>query len=355
MSQADDLRRKLIRNWNEVPLGSLRAAAGQRMAAQAPFSIADREESCAGSVAKHMRTPWVVHCARAVHFTLLETPAGHLAHPCHRQQCRLHHKARLAIMTAPSRTKLRPFGYRLAAQAALALCLGLGLSACSTPSIVVSDHLRHGTQVMEATGRQGWQFNQVLSFGDYRTSPIKRGWTQGYQIQFVARFQKAKQKLSFTQQGPGGRQAEVLAVGQFENTEFDLLKGFLSYSTSYRNSFAGSIVPREGQGGSWEFVIHNPESSLPRDADTGMAQDSRGRKLLIRGVKKVEGQANWVQLDNFGFEFLLDGRAVGAVSTINSGRVWMRHDLDPELKQVVAALSTSLLVRHSLSESFDKR
>ena len=229
----------------------------------------------------------------------------------------------------------------------------LVLGGCKTPNLILSDDLKTDTSVMEAKGRQGWQFNQVIKFDKYTTSKIKRGWTKGYQIQFILRFEKAEQKLSFTQYTPDSlEKAEVLAIGKFQNTELDLLKGFLSYSVKYVNSFAGTVLPAKKDYQNWEFIIHNPESSLPDDADCGLAKDGNGSEILIRGVKKLEGQANWVQLDNFGFEFIQNGKSIGAVSTVNNGRIWIKNSLSPELKLVIASISSSLLVRHSMKDSF---
>lgn len=232
----------------------------------------------------------------------------------------------------------------------LFLFIGILFAACSTPNIVVDESLKNNTSVMEAKGRQGWQINQVIKYGDYTTSKVKRGWTSVREINFIARFRKAKQKLSFMQNTPDGLQADVLAVSSFEATEISLLNGFLTYAPQYEDVFAGTILTEEKE---WEFIIHNPEGSLPQDADCGVIRDTKGNEILIRGVKKVEGQANWVQLDNFGFEFIRNGQSIGAVSTINNGRVWMKDNLRPELKLVLSSISSSLLLRHSMQESFD--
>jgi hypothetical protein len=232
---------------------------------------------------------------------------------------------------------------------ASALLLALLLSACQTPNLVVSDSLRQDTEVMEATGRQGWQLNQVIRFGDYITSRAKRGWMDRLTLAFIVKFEKAQQKLSFTQFGPDGRSADVYAVSKFRSTEVELLRGYLSYTPSYRNAFAGTVVASEG-GPHWDFLIDDPEGGTFQPID-GIAQTQDGRlRLVIAPLRKVEGQANWLPIDNQGFEFRLDGRSVGAVSLLNNGRVWMRRDAPAEVRQLMAALSSALLLRHSLIE-----
>jgi hypothetical protein len=39
---------------------------------------------------------------------------------------------------------------------------------------------------------------------------------------------------------------------------------------------------------------------------------------------------------------------MGAVSVMNRGRVWVKNDLHPDLKLVVASLATSMLLRHNM-------
>lgn len=222
-------------------------------------------------------------------------------------------------------------------------------TACHTPNIAVSNDLQTNSSVLEAKGRQGLQFNQVIKFGDYTTSKVKRGWTKSREINFVARFQKAEQKLSFTQNTPDSKSAEVLAISQFKNTEIDLLKGFLSYSLEYKNSFAGVIIPNENPDNTWDFIVHNPDASLPKDADCGIIRNQSGNSILIKGIKKIEG-SKWAGLDNLGFEFMQNGKSIGAVSTMNNGRVWIKNDLSADLKLVISSVATSLLVRHDISK-----
>ncbi len=227
----------------------------------------------------------------------------------------------------------------------------LCLSACTTPQLLVSNDLKSNTTVMAAKGRQGWQFNQVIRYGDYTTSKVKRGWTRSSDIKFVVRFQKAQNKLSFTQMTPDNQQAEVLAVGKFQNNELELLNGFMSISLKYENTFAGTILPNDKTFAVWDFIIHNPDASMPRDIDLGLARNDAGDEILIRGVKKLEGQGKWAQFDNLGFEFIHNGQSIGAVSTLNNGQVWMKNDVSPQLKLAVSSISTSLLVRHSLQNN----
>lgn len=229
-------------------------------------------------------------------------------------------------------------------------CISFLLMSCKTPSIIVSDSLKSNTSVMEVKGKQGWQFNQVITYGAYSTSKIKRSWTKGYTLDFMVRFQTAQQKLNFKQH-TSKLNADVFAVSKFEKAEISLIEGFLEYPLHYENYFAG-LISLENNPNQWEFIIHNPDGgTISKDFNCGLAKDKNGNEIVIKGVREIENQANWIKLDNFGFEFVLNGKAIGAISTINSGRVWVSDNLTEELKLVLSSLSTSLLVRHSLEDT----
>jgi len=226
--------------------------------------------------------------------------------------------------------------------------------ACTTPDISISEGLKANAKAMEVKGRQGWQFNQVIKFGDYSTSKVKRGWTSKYDVAFYFRFQGAKEKLSFTQFTPDGNQAEILAVSKFHNEEVELIKGWLSAPIASENTFAGSIIPTDNKDKAWDFILYNPEASFKKNnSECGVIKDKIGNAIVIKAIKKLEGQKNWIQIDNYGFEFAYMGEPIAAVSTMNKGKVWIKNDLAPDLKLVVSSVSTSILLRNSLVDKFD--
>ena len=225
------------------------------------------------------------------------------------------------------------------------------LVGCKSPNLLVSSELKSNTSVYDVKGRQGWQFNQVIRYGDYFSSKVKRGWTTKVEIPFVVKFKTASEKLSFTQYTPDSLQADIYAVGKFENNELPLLRGFLNYSLNYKNTFAGTIIPFDATGNYWDFIIYNMESRLSDDRVCGSAKDSKGNEIIVKGVDRIEGQGGWMQMEYIGFEFFLNGQSIGAVSCLNDGRVWMRDDIRPDIKLAVSSISTALLVKHNLTDT----
>jgi hypothetical protein len=220
--------------------------------------------------------------------------------------------------------------------------------------LILSPELADATE-MKVKGRQGWQFNQVIRFGEFSTSKVKRGWTKGYDLGFTLRFQKASEKLSYTQMTPEGKQAEVLAVSRFKSTEYELVRDFLSYPIEQEYTFAGTIIPADTSSSSWEFIVFNPEGTFIRNGDCGKAQNAQGETIFIHGIQQIEGLPKWMTGAYFGFEFIQHGKTVAAVSTVNNGKVWMQEALNPDTRLIVAALTSALLLRHDMTEAVSSR
>lgn len=141
----------------------------------------------------------------------------------------------------------------------------------------------------------------------------------------------------------------MLAVSRFESNELGLLKDYsLTVSTREINTFAGSVIPGQGAGGEWEFLVRDPEGGPRRESEAGRMFDKAGRQILIRGVTKAEGAPGVWGRENYGFEFVQDGQTIGAVSLLGKGRVWLRQSLDANTRLVVASVATALMVRQSI-------
>ncbi len=89
---------------------------------------------------------------------------------------------------------------------------------------------------------------------------------------------------------------------------------------------------------------------LEKNAGCGMAKDKRGNQISIHGVTKMEGQPKWAPVQVWGFEFFQNDKSVAAVSIAGNGRVYIKNDLPPDMKLIISAISSSLLVRHNLMD-----
>lgn len=231
--------------------------------------------------------------------------------------------------------------------------LFLSILSCKTPNILLSKNLKDDTSVYEIKGRQGWQFNQVLEYGKYYTSKIKRGWSLGYDFPFVVHFQGAKEKLNFKQSTPYGESAIVSCVGKFKNIEIPLLKDYFGLELDYQDYFAGSIKNKKLN---WDFIIYNPDGNSIKDITSGMLinQNNKSEKIIIKAVKEIEGQANWINIDVNGYEFIYKDTSIGAISLLNNGRIWISNKIDNNTKLTLSSVMSSLAVRHSMSENLNE-
>lgn len=233
---------------------------------------------------------------------------------------------------------------RFIVTAAMLLCL----SGCKDYNIRIDENMRDDAQMMPVKGRQGVLINQKLSFGEFGTDRIKRGWTFKYNVPFFLRFEGAREKLSFTQFNELKQEARVAAVGRFLNHELPILGDYFGIPLKYEHYFAGTIyLPHNGH--SYDFVVHNPEANFVLLPTSGFIKGP-GLEAEIKGITKLDDR-KVLNIDNLGFEFYAQNRSIGAVQIFNNGKVWIRKGLETEHRLVLAALSSSLMVRNAeLSE-----
>jgi len=231
--------------------------------------------------------------------------------------------------------------------------LSASVISCRTAELAVNNDFKNDTETYAVKGKQGSQIGQVISFGDFKTSKVKRGWTSGYSIPFIVKFQGAKEKLSFKQFGVNGNTAEVALVSRFKNTEYEPVKDYFSVSLKYKNYFAGGIKV-DNQDSPWDFIVHNVDGmsrSLKNNQTVGFVRNNK-IQIDITGIRELEGSPSFItQNDVYGYEFQLNGKIIGAVSTINNGKVWFKKDLSDDLKMVLASVSSGLMLRNNIEEN----
>lgn len=194
-------------------------------------------------------------------------------------------------------------------------------------------------------GRQGWQPGQILRFGPYLTEPVTRSWTLSYDIPFIVRFQGAQQKVGFRQLDAGGRWADVFLVDTLHDDELPLARD-LFLTVLDETSLVGNVVLPDG---TWDLLVYAPEDSLaPRSATGFIRRDDV--VIDLRQVRAYSGSALPPDAP-LGYEFVREGRVVGAVELIGDGRVWLASALDDTTRLVLASAASSLLLRQDLREA----
>lgn len=221
------------------------------------------------------------------------------------------------------------------------------LVACSTPQMAVSDQLESNATPYAVQGRQGWLINQHLSFGPYQSGKVKRSWTKAYSIPFILRFSGAKERLQFEISGEGSRTAEVFCLGKLRETDLIWFDEYFEVNLKTKDFFSGTVVLNENE--SYTFLVENLNQNNHFREAAGYVQGP-GMRLTIRPVSRLAGDKAWLGEQVPGFEFVHEEKVIGAVETLNNGRVWIRDNISPDQQLLSAALAAALLLRSELEE-----
>lgn len=229
---------------------------------------------------------------------------------------------------------------------ALLISLALLTSACTTPAVKVDDSLQANSTPFMVEGKQGWLFNQKLTFGPYQTSKIDRGWTFSYELPFFVSFEGSREKIGFTQLDASGNSAEVNCVGKIR--QVTLMKELFGISAEYKNSFAGIIMLNKTP---WEFIVYNPEEGTWGNETRGFIRNG-SNVIDILPVRELEEGKN-LSYQNLGFKFSRNDQVLGQVTVINKGEVRILNTLSDDEKLLLSGLSSALLVRSKLEEQVE--
>ncbi len=234
-----------------------------------------------------------------------------------------------------------------------AIVFAATLISCKTSSIAVSENLMTNTTVMDVKGNAGLLINQKISFGDFHTSPIKRGWTNRTELSVLGiMHSKAQQPIEFTQFSENNLTADVVGASNYNSNMFDLFKGLEQYINSFDNSFYGVIMPK-GKTPVWKVLVqnNNRNSAVKSETDNGIAMDDVGNKIQIKGTKTLsKKQFLTDDTKTFGFELIREGEAIAAVSVVGNGKVWMKNTLTPEDKLIAASIASILIAKKDVSQ-----
>lgn len=223
--------------------------------------------------------------------------------------------------------------------------------ACQAFDIAVSPQLEHSSHVYSVKGRNGFFLKQILSYGPYTTSKVKRGWIKSYNSPFTINFRGSSEKFSFTQYSKDSFAAEIFCLGKIKSIEYKPFSNFWGVPIEYENTFSGSIFLDENNY--WDFIVNNPEAGIGQGqfASSGYAKSNHGLRIDIVPIKKLSKGKNIFQIANFGFEFYINEKPIAAVSTIDKGKVWMDKTIEPELEKTVISLASAILLRSSIGEN----
>lgn len=222
----------------------------------------------------------------------------------------------------------------------LLICWG-----CST-SMMVNDNLQSDSQTFAVQGRQGWMVRQQLSFGPYQSGVVQRGWTRSYDIPFFVHFQGAKVKLQF-ELSDSLHQAQVFCLGKARQQELPMLEDLFDISLKDQEVFSGVIMTNFSTE-PWYFVAQKNLNKLPQNSFVGVVHN-HDQEIHIQEVRRTDqGHSTWSEV--LGYEFKMGDGVVGAVETLNKGKVIIKNSVPEDIRLILASTSAALLLRNDLQE-----
>lgn len=229
-----------------------------------------------------------------------------------------------------------------------ALCLG----SCAVAEANINPSLTNNTQAMPVKGMNWQGFNQKLTFGEFSTEKVKRGWISSYSFPFFVNFSSAKQKMQF-KLTDGTRHSEVFCLQRLYSEELPTFNNTFNLPLTYRNIYAGSIVCDNKTDKIWEFVVQNPNQNEP--LKNGLSQKLEGfvrngnERIEIEGITGYKNAKGALQnLTITGYELRQHGKVIAATENFGRGRAWIMPSLDADTKFVVANVVAAILLRSQI-------
>ncbi len=269
-------------------------------------------------------------------------------------------------------------------RAYLFLAIIIGLSACTAAKLSVPPQFSSQATKMHVTGLNGWMINQQLTFGNYKTSKIKRGWdfTSSFQytkfrtspeemilrvfnIETDNKSLRQKNKFQYTIEDGNGV-AEIYATEKF--TEKQLVYksnnpwlGQASQTKKYEYAFTAAILPLAAQNSDpWSLVLINRYDAgrdtarklwdRPYVEEEGYATNGKEtvaiRPLRIENVTTKNGKETKVLGGKMlsGYELQMDGGAVAIIDILDNN-IWMYNDLEPSEKLLLSSIASAILLK----------
>lgn len=249
------------------------------------------------------------------------------------------------------------------------IAAALFLVSCTAAKVSVPDNFKAASTSMKVTGLNGWMINQQLQFGDYSTSPVKRGWDfssmnqhsrisfkvedqllKVFNVQTDNRSLSEKNKLQYTIQ-QGENQAGVFALEKFSERQLvfktaDPRWGEVIHQQGFQYSFSAAIILlNDRRPEPWQLVLanhNNDEKGYASNGDItiqistlriGNYTNPKGKEVKVVGGPMFAG-----------YELKVDDGVIGVVDLLDN-RVIMVNDLDPAYKLVTAAVSSALMLK----------
>ncbi len=249
-------------------------------------------------------------------------------------------------------------------------------TGCKPFKLAVSEDLKSAHDEYEVKGKDGIMIKQKLSFGEFKTTKVKRSWTKGssglkgigfgtpYQDNWVniisTEYIRKKQTVNFSLTD-GQLSSDVYCVSKFNSKDFQLGarensivnigldifgNGYSSTSTYYVQLFT------KGDERPWQLLLDNEEAQFRSREYIGYLAKTKDEYYTIHPATKIEknGKTGSTLAGAVGFEIRdPKGNTVAAVSMMNKGMVFMGKRSTEE-RFLLANVCAALLLQQHIGE-----
>jgi hypothetical protein len=273
------------------------------------------------------------------------------------------------------------------------LIAAVALTSCTSVKVAVPEQFSSGATKMPVKGLNGWMVNQQLSFGNYQTSKIKRGWDfqsslqwtkfrvspeemilKVFEIDTDRRNLSQRNKFQYTIQ-EGDHLAEIYATEKFKEQQLVYKSnnpyiGQVSATKNYEYAFTAAILPLTGADKApWSLVLINRYDRAkdtarrlfdrPYVEEEGYATNGteniairplRLEKMTTKGGKDTKVLGGPVLT---GYEIQWDGGVV-AVVDIMDNNIWIYNDLAPSEKLLLSSIASAIMLKRMQDVQQDK-
>ncbi len=240
-----------------------------------------------------------------------------------------------------------------------------------------------GATQMPVKGLDGWMINQKLTFGNYGTSKVKKGWnvtsttadktsSVGTEERLLKVFKINQQNNTVNQRnkyqysiGDGKLSADIFCMEKMTSEELvvktnNRILGDFTKLKNSQYSFSAAILPQTLTSDEpWQVVVYSIYDAakdtarkffdMPYKEEEGYATNGKEtiniRPLRIQNVTAKNGKETVMPFKiPTGFELRMDDGVVAVVDTFGKS-VWIYNDLDAQTKLILASVASALMLK----------
>ena len=269
----------------------------------------------------------------------------------------------------------------------------VAMSSCTTAKLSVPEEFSSHSTKMPVKGLNGWMLNQQLTFGNYQTSKIKRGWDFQSSLQYTKfsispeeailkvfeidtdnKRLKQKNKFQYTIEGENAI-AEVYATEEF--TEKQLVYksnnpwiGSASKTKKYEYAFTAAIVPITAKkSAAWSLVLINTYD-VNKDTNrkifgranveeegyaTNGTESIAIAPMRVDKVAGKNGKETKVLGGNLlgGYQISVDNKPIAMIDILDNS-IRIANEIEPAKKIVVSSIASAILLKRMQDVEKDK-